>query len=72
MSADMQELIRTYEQLPQAKRIEVADFARFLLLKDQDDAARREATDRWLSDARGGAKRGITTEQVIALTRGEP
>jgi hypothetical protein len=71
MSADVQELIRTYEQLPEAKRVEVADFARFLLVKDQDDAARREATEGWLADARGGAKRGITTDQVMALTRGE-
>lgn len=31
MSTDTLELIRTYEQLPEAKRIEVADFARFLL-----------------------------------------
>jgi hypothetical protein len=36
MSADTQELIRTYEQLPEAKRIEVADFARFLLAQQAD------------------------------------
>jgi len=37
MSGDTQELIRTYEQLPEAKRIEVADFARFLLAQQADD-----------------------------------
>ena len=36
MSSDTQELIRTYEQLPEAKRIEVADFARFLLAQQGD------------------------------------
>ncbi|HEX8323192.1 MAG TPA: hypothetical protein VF595_04690 [Tepidisphaeraceae bacterium] len=37
MSADTQELVRTYEQLPEAKRIEVADFARFLLAQQGDE-----------------------------------
>jgi hypothetical protein len=37
MTTDAQELIRTYEQLPEAKRIEVADFARFLLAQQGDE-----------------------------------
>jgi hypothetical protein len=38
MSTETQELIRICEQLPEPQRAEVADFARFLLAK-QDDAA---------------------------------
>lgn len=37
MSSDTQEFIRTYQQLPEAKRIEVADFARFLLARQDDE-----------------------------------
>lgn len=37
MSSDTQELIRTYEQLPEDKRSEVADFARFLLARQGDE-----------------------------------
>jgi hypothetical protein len=37
MSTDTQELIRLCEALPEGKRAEVADFARFLLAQ-QDDA----------------------------------
>jgi hypothetical protein len=36
MSTDTKELIELCEQLPEAKRIEVADFARFLLAKESD------------------------------------
>lgn len=36
MSTDTQELIQTYEQLPQDKQTEVADFARFLLAQQGD------------------------------------
>jgi hypothetical protein len=38
MSTDTQELIRICEMLPQDQRAEVADFARFLLAKQQDEA----------------------------------
>jgi hypothetical protein len=38
MSSDTEELIHTYQQLPEAKRIEVADFARFLLAQQSDEA----------------------------------
>jgi hypothetical protein len=37
MSTDTQDLIRTYEQLPPAKRAEVADFALFLLARQADE-----------------------------------
>lgn len=37
MTRDTQELIRTCEQLPEAKRLEVADFARFLLAQEDDE-----------------------------------
>lgn len=36
MSTDTQELIRICEALPEAKRVEVADFARFLLAQQGD------------------------------------
>ena len=71
MSAETQELIRICEQLPEAGRAEVADFARSLLAKHRDAAA-PAAVERWLAGARGAATAGVTTEQVMALTRGEP
>jgi hypothetical protein len=37
MSIDTQELIRICESLPEAKRAEVADFARFLLAREDDE-----------------------------------
>jgi hypothetical protein len=37
MSTDTQELLNICEQLPQAKRAEVADFARFLLAREGDE-----------------------------------
>ena len=36
MSSETEELIRICEQLPEAKRTEVADFARFLLAQEGD------------------------------------
>jgi hypothetical protein len=72
MSNETQELIRICEQLPQDKRLEVADFARSLLAKNGNSASQREAAERWLASARGTAKQGVTTEQVMTLTRGEP
>ena len=39
MSVETQELLNICEQLPEAKRVEVADFARFLLA--------REGNERW-------------------------
>ena len=37
MSTETRELVEICEQLPEAKRIEVADFARFLLAQQADD-----------------------------------
>jgi hypothetical protein len=71
MSTDTQERIRTYEQLPDAQRHEVADFARFLLAKVGDGSGRTEAVERWLDNARGSAKAGVTTDQIMDLTRGD-
>ena len=45
MSSDTQELIRICEQLPEDERAEVADFARFLLAKHEDDAWERTIAD---------------------------
>ena len=74
MSTETRQLIEICEQLPPAQRVEVTDFARFLLARNSngDAAPRREAAERWLAGARGAAKAGVTTEQVMTLTRGEP
>jgi hypothetical protein len=45
MSTDTQELIRICEALPEDQRAEVADFARFLLAKHEDDAWERTIAD---------------------------
>jgi hypothetical protein len=45
MSTDTQELIRICEALPEDERGEVADFARFLLAKHEDDAWERTIAD---------------------------
>ncbi len=37
MSGETQELLSICEQLPAAKRVEVADFARFLLAREGDE-----------------------------------
>ena len=37
MSSETQELIRICEALPEAKRVEVTDFARFLLARQGDE-----------------------------------
>ena len=74
MSTDTQELLAVCEQLPEAARAEVADFARFLLAK-AEALLPREVTDgaaeRWFASTRGVAIAGVTTEQVMAMTRGE-
>lgn len=71
MSSDTKQLIEICEQLPEAERVEVTDFARFLLAKSRGTAPQREVAERWLSGARGAAKAGVTTDQVMSLTRGE-
>ena len=45
MSTETQELIRICESLPDAERAEVADFARFLLAKRDNDAWERTLDD---------------------------
>jgi hypothetical protein len=72
MSSQTRELIEICEQLPEAERAEVADFARFLLARNRDGGPNRETTERWLAGARGAAKVGVSTDQVMSLTRGEP
>jgi hypothetical protein len=37
MSVETQELLSICEQLPEAKRVEVTDFARFLLAREGDE-----------------------------------
>lgn len=72
MSVEAEELLRICEQLPEAKRAELADFARFLLDRSGGGGAPQGAVDRWLAAARGAARPGVTTDEVMALTRGEP
>ncbi len=45
MSEATQELIDICEQLPEAQRAEVADFARFLLARNEDAAWERTIAD---------------------------
>ncbi len=45
MSAETQEIIRICEALPDSKRDEVADFARFLLARQGDEAWERILAD---------------------------
>lgn len=45
MSTDTQEIIRICEQLPEQQRAEVADFARFLLARQEDEAWERTLAD---------------------------
>jgi hypothetical protein len=45
MSTDTKELIEICEQLPASERAEVADFARFLLSKHDDEAWERTIAD---------------------------
>ncbi len=71
MSVETQELLSICEQLRPAQRAELADFARSLLAKNGDPGP-QGATERWLATARGAAKPGVTTDQVMVLTRGEP
>jgi hypothetical protein len=60
--------LSVWAQLPEADRVKVADFARYLLARN-GGAAPRGATERWLAGARGVAKPGVTTAEVMAWTR---
>jgi hypothetical protein len=61
MSAETQELLNICEQLPEAERSEVADFARFLLAKHDD-----EAWERTITDARPRPKLDEFVRQALA------
>jgi hypothetical protein len=60
MSIDTRNLIESCEQLPEAKRVEVADFARFLLAQEGDqhweqiiaDTKSRPKLDAFLKESR--------------------
>jgi hypothetical protein len=45
MSIETQEIVRICEALPEAKREEVADFARFLLARQDDEKWERTVAD---------------------------
>jgi len=70
MSTQTKELIEICEQLPEDQRAEVADFARFLLEKN-GTGSQRELAERWLASSHGAAMAGVTTAQVMSMTRGE-
>ena len=72
MSAETAEILSICEQLPEAKRAEVVDFARSLLAHSGGVGVACGAMERWLAAAAGAAKPGVTTDEVMALTRGEP
>jgi hypothetical protein len=71
MSVEARELIELCERLSAAERAEVADFARFVLARNAAGAS-QGAMERWLASARGAAKPRVTTDEVMAWTRGEP
>lgn len=61
MSAETEELVRICDALPQEKRNEVADFARFLLARESDDA-----WERTLDDPRGHPKLDAFVKSALA------
>lgn len=71
MNGETHELIRICQQLLEAEQHEVVGFARHLLACKQGDSG-KVAVERWLSTARGAAKRGISMDEIMALIRGEP
>jgi len=61
MSIETEELIRICDALPQEKRTEVADFARFLLARESD-----EAWERTLGDPSGRPKLDVFVKDALA------
>jgi hypothetical protein len=61
MSAETEELIQICDALPQAKRLEVTDFARFLLARETD-----EAWERALGDPAGHPKLEAFVRNALA------
>jgi len=70
MNTATEELMRICEQLPEPKQAEVMDFARFLLSR-QESGDTPSNLDSWLLTATGAATTGVTTDQVMELSRGE-
>jgi hypothetical protein len=61
MSAETEELIQICDALPQAKRLEVTDFARFLPARESD-----EAWERTLGDPAGHPKLEAFVKNALA------
>jgi hypothetical protein len=61
MSIETEELIRICDALPQGKRTEVTDFARFLLARESD-----EAWERILGDPNGHPKLDAFVKDALA------
>lgn len=71
MSTTTRELLDICERLPDAERIEVVGFAKALLERRQTPESRKAAFDKWIEKARGAGKPGVTTDQIMEMTRGE-
>ena len=61
MTIETDDLVKICEQLPETERAEVADFARFLLAKHED-----EAWERTIADARPRPKLDEFVRQALA------
>ena len=72
MTADAQELLHICEQLPEAKRVEVTDFARFLLAREGDtrweeiiaDPTPRPKLDAFLNTSRAEGSEPLDIERL--------
>ena len=72
MSNDTQELIRICEQLPEVKRVEVTDFARFLLAQQAeerweriiDDPNRRPKLDEFLKQSKAEGSESMDIDRL--------
>jgi hypothetical protein len=72
MSTETRELIEICEQLPEAKRAEVADFARFLLARQSDqrweqivaDPKPRPKLDEFLKSSRAEGSEPMDTDRL--------
>ena len=72
MSNETQELIRICEQLPQDKRAEVADFARFLLAREGDERWERLLAQPAPRPKLGEFLKQSTTEPASLLDTARP
>ena len=72
MTADAQELLQICKQLPEAKRAEVTDFARFLLAREDDaaweatiaDDRKRPKLDAFLAASRSEGSEPLDPERL--------